>query len=86
MTRLEELLPFVGPPTARYVSFGPGLITIEAGMPIVGPAKGSEGIMFGSLVGGSVASTIHKGPNDSLNLGHEAIQKWMTDNDLGKCM
>ena len=73
-------IPFAGPPTARYVSFGPGLITIEAGMPVAGPAEGSEDIKLGSLVGGDVASTIHKGPYDSLNLGHEAIQTWMMEN------
>lgn len=73
-------IPFVGPPTARYVSFGPGLIALEAGMPVAGPAEGSDEIMLGSLVGGTVASTIHKGPYDTLNLGHEAIQKWMMEN------
>ncbi|MBV7340068.1 helix-turn-helix domain-containing protein [Chloroflexi bacterium TSY] len=74
-------IPFAGPPTARYVSFGPGLVTIEAGMPIAGHAAGTEDIMVGSLVGGSVVSTIHKGPYDSLNLGHEAIQQWMMENN-----
>ncbi|MEM7116809.1 MAG: helix-turn-helix domain-containing protein [Chloroflexota bacterium] len=73
-------IPFAGPPTARYVSFGPGLVTLEAGMPIAGAAEGNEEIMVGSLVGGAVASTIHKGPYDSLNLGHEAIQQWMMEN------
>lgn len=73
-------IPFAGPPTARYVSFGPGLITIEAGMPVVGAPEGTEEIMVGSLVGGAVVSTIHQGPYDSLNLGHEAIQRWMMEN------
>ncbi|MFK7800036.1 MAG: helix-turn-helix domain-containing protein [Anaerolineae bacterium] len=74
-------IPFAGPPTARYVSFGPGLITLEAGMPVAGPAEGEGDILAGSLAGGNVASTIHKGPYDSLNLGHEAIQRWMMEND-----
>lgn len=74
-------IPFAGPPTARYVSFGPGLVTIEAGMPIAGQAEGSGEIMVGSLAGGDVASTVHKGPYDTLNLGHEAIQRWMLENN-----
>ena len=74
-------VPFAGYPTARYVSFGPGLITLEAGMPVAGPAEGTDEIMAGSLVGGNVVSTIHKGPYDSLNLGHEALQKWMAENN-----
>ncbi len=73
-------IPFAGYPTARYVSFGPGLITLEAGMPVAAVAEGTDEIMAGSLVGGAVASTIHKGPYDTLNLGHEAIQEWMAEN------
>ena len=74
-------IPFAGPPTARYPSFGPGLITIEAGMPIAGPDAGEGDIKVGSLAGGDVATTIHKGPYDNLNQGHEAIQKWLTENN-----
>lgn len=74
-------IPFAGPPTTRYVSFGPGLVTIEAGMPVAGQAEGTDEIMAGSLVGGEVASTIHKGPYDSLDQGYEAIQRWMMEND-----
>lgn len=74
-------IPFAGPPTARYVSFGPGLVTIEAGMPIVGSAEPSGDMMLGSLAGGEVASTIHMGPYDTLNEAHAAIQTWMTQND-----
>ena len=75
-------IPFAGPPTARYVSFGPGLVTAEAGMPVAAAAEASGEILAGSLVGGEVVSTIHKGPYDSLNLGHEAIQTWMMQNGL----
>ena len=74
-------IPFAGPPTARYVSFGLGLITLEAGMPVAGPAEGKDDIMAGSLFGGEVASTIHKGPYDTLNLAHEAVQQWMMENN-----
>ena len=73
-------IPFAGPPTTRYVSFGPGLVTIEAGMPVAAAPEGEGEILLGKLVGGNVASTIHKGPYDSLNLGYEAIQNWMMEN------
>lgn len=73
-------IPFAGPPTARYVSFGPGLITLEAGMPIAAAADGEGEIMIGALVGGDVASTMHKGPYDTLNLAHEAVQVWLAEN------
>lgn len=74
-------IPFAGPPTTRYVSFGPGLVTIEAGMPVAGAPEGEGEILLGTLVGGTVASTVHKGPYDSLSLGYEAIQKWMMENN-----
>jgi AraC family transcriptional regulator len=74
-------IPFAGRPTARYVSYGPGLVTIEAGMPIVSPADGEGDIKVGSLGGGDVATTIHKGPYDTLNQAHEAIQRWMDANN-----
>jgi len=73
-------IPFAGPPTSRYPSFGPGLITIEAGMPIAAPSEGEGEIMLGSLIGGDVVTTLHKGPYDDLNLAHEAIQKWLSEN------
>lgn len=73
-------IPFAGRPTARYVSFGPGLITIEAGMPIGGKAEGDGEIELGSLVGGAIATTVHKGPYDRLNEAHEAIEHWLADN------
>ena len=74
-------IPFAGPPTARYPSFGPGLVTIEAGLPIAGPADGEGEIKVGSLAGGDVATTIHKGPYDNLDQAHEAIQRWLTESN-----
>lgn len=80
MYATQQGIPFAGPPTTRYITFGPGLVTIEAGMPVAGHAEGSGDIMAGSLTGGDVISTIHKGPYDTLNLGYEALQTWMIEN------
>jgi len=74
-------IPFAGPPTARYLSFGPGLITLEAGLPIVGNADVEGEIQLASLPGGTVASTIHKGSYDHLNQAHEAVQTWIISNN-----
>jgi len=74
-------IAFAGPPTARYLSFGPGFITLEAGMPIVGTAEAEGDIRISSLPGGPVASTIHKGSYDHLNQAHEAIQTWIMENN-----
>lgn len=73
-------IAFAGAPTARYLSFGPGLVTLEAGMPIAGLANGEGEIEVGALAAGDVATTVHKGPYDQLDQAHEAIQHWMNEN------
>jgi len=73
-------IAFAGPPTVRYPCFGPGLVTLEAGLPVVAPAEGEGEIELGSLVGGAVATTVHKGPYDGLGAAHEAIQAWLVEN------
>lgn len=75
-------IQFAGPPTTRYPCFGPGLITIEAGLPIVGDAEVTEEILLGSLCGGEVVSTVHKGPYDKLGEAHQAVQEWMKENGV----
>ncbi len=75
-------IPFAGPPTARYPNMTPGLLTIDAGLPIAGPTEAEDAeINCGVLAGGTVASTIHKGPYDGLSTAHEAIQNWMKENN-----
>ena len=75
-----QAIPFAGAPTARYPCFGPGLITIEAGMPVAGADAGEGEIEVGSLLGGDVATTIHPGAYDKLGDAHEAIQRWLVEN------
>ncbi len=74
---LAQGLAFAGPPTARYPRFGPGLITLEAGMPVATAGEGTDEIEAGVLVGGPVVTTIHKGPYDNLGDGHQAIERWL---------
>lgn len=72
-------IAFAGPPTARYIFVTPGLITIEAGLPVVAPAEGEGEIELGSLMGGAVATTVHKGPYDQLEKAHEAMESWLVE-------
>jgi len=67
----------VGPPLARYLEWGPGLITIEAGMPISAPVPGDGEVAADTLPGGMVAMTTHAGPYDKLTEAHAAIQVWI---------
>jgi AraC family transcriptional regulator len=83
-------LALAGQPFTRYLEWGPGLWTIEAGMPVVAlgqaprrggtdaeaSARGIE-IREDTLPGGSVATTTHGGPYEGLNEAHAAVQQWI---------
>ena len=99
---LAEVLPSVfkhaqqigaaiaGQPFTRYVEWGPGLVTIEAGLPIVAygnnsndgesasdDAAGGSEIVADCLPGGPVATVTHSGPYEKLSEAHAAIQQWI---------
>jgi AraC family transcriptional regulator len=79
-----------GQPFTRYVEWGPGLVTIEAGLPVVASgnnfdvggstsddAAGGSEIVADSLPGGPVATVTHSGPYEKLPEAHAAIQQWI---------
>ena len=66
-----------GPPFTRFLEWGPGLSTIEAGMPIAAPDPGEGDVRADVLPGGPVATTIHTGPYDQLSGAHAAVQQWI---------
>jgi AraC family transcriptional regulator len=70
-------IPLAGPPFARYLSVGRGLMTIEAGMAIAVPAAGEGEIEAIELPGGPAAFAVHAGPYDSLSETHAAIEAWI---------
>ena len=71
-----------GPPFTRYPEWGPGLITIEAGMPVAASVPGDADIVADSLPGGVVATTIHAGPYDRLTDAYAAMQVWIKEQGL----
>jgi effector-binding domain-containing protein len=72
--------PLAGQPFTRYLEWGPGLLTIEAGMPTQVLVPGDDAITADKLPGGLVATTMHAGPYDALADAHAAIQGWIEDN------
>ena len=74
-----------GQPFARYLQWGPGLLTLEAGFPVVAPntpagqsaAATPSGIVADALFGGPVAVTTHTGPYENLRDAHAAIEQWI---------
>ncbi len=69
-----------GQPLTRFLDSGPGLMTIEAGMPIVAAPRdpsGEDGVIAGELPGGPAATATHTGPYEKLVEAHAAIQVWI---------
>lgn len=69
-----------GLPFARYLDWGPGMTTLEAGMRVASGAAASEGeVLADTLPGGLVAATIHEGLYDKLPEAHAALQQWIEE-------
>ena len=75
-------LPMAGFPLARYLSVSPGLVTVEAGVPLTKVVPGEGELQCSELPGGPVAFAIHGGPYDQLGDTHAAIERWIQENRL----
>jgi AraC family transcriptional regulator len=73
-------IALAGPPLTRYSEMGPGLMTMEPGMPIASgtvPATGGSGVVMETLPGGPAATTVHIGPYDQLQEAYAALEQWI---------
>ena len=72
-------IALAGQPLTRYLEWGPGLLTIEAGMPVAahGSAPSDAEVRADTLPGGLVAATTHTGSYDKLTEAHAALQQWI---------
>jgi AraC family transcriptional regulator len=75
----QNALALAGPPLTRYLDWGPGVMTIEPGMPVAahGSAPADDDIRADTLPGGFAAVTTHTGPYDGLTAAHAAVQQWI---------
>jgi AraC family transcriptional regulator len=67
-------------PVTRYVSAGPGLLTIEVGVPIRNAIVGEGEVEAGTLPGGPAAVAVHGGPYDQLFETYAALERWIESN------
>lgn len=67
----------VGQPFIRYLEWGPGMISIEAGLPVAAPSEGDGEVIAERLPGGRMAVTTHRGPYTQLFEAHAAVQQWI---------
>lgn len=70
-----------GLPFARYLDWGPGMTTMEAGMRVSSAdgASGEGDVLAENLPGGLVATTLHQGSYDKLPEAHGAVQQWIEE-------
>lgn len=71
-----------GKPYTRYISMGPGLMTIEVGFRISAAASGEGEVEAGELPAGSAVVAMHGGAYDQLGETYAAAERWMGDNAL----
>ncbi len=81
----QKGIVLAGAPFARYMEWGPGLLTLDAGFPVAAEFEGEEpttAIRGETLPGGMVATTIHTGDYKNLTQAHAALQVWIRDQGL----
>ena len=66
-----------GRPFSRYPSVGPGLTTIEVGVPIATDGTSAGSVEAVQLPGGPAALAVHMGPYDKLTDTYAVIERWM---------
>jgi AraC family transcriptional regulator len=71
-----------GRPFTRYLSAGPGLFTMEIGVPISAAAPGEGDVKAGSLPGGPTIVAVHAGSYDQLSETYAAMERWIETNGL----
>jgi AraC family transcriptional regulator len=72
-----------GAPFARYPEMGPGLMTLDIGIPVAGqPTVAGGDIKVDTLPGGPAAFTTHMGPYDRLPEAVAALGQWINEQGL----
>lgn len=73
-------LAIAGRPFTRYQSSGPGLYSIDVGMPVAASPLGEGAVEAGTLPGGPVAVAMHAGPYEQLSETYAALERWIEAN------
>jgi AraC family transcriptional regulator len=71
-----------GHPFTRYLSAGPGLLTIEVGFHVSAPAPGEGDVEACQLPGGPAVVAVHGGSYEQLAETYAAAERWMEENAL----
>lgn len=69
-----------GHPFTRYLTAGPGLLTIEVGFHVSAPAAGAGEVEAGQLPAGPAVVAVHGGSYEQLSETYAAAERWMEEN------
>jgi AraC family transcriptional regulator len=76
-------IAIAGPPFARYPEMGPGVITLDIGVPVAAlPDVSDAEIRADTLPGGLTAATTHTGPYEKLPEAVTAVGQWIAQQGL----
>jgi effector-binding domain-containing protein len=75
-------LALAGHPFTRYLSAGPGLLTIEVGFRFSEAVRGDGDVEAGVLEGGPAVAAVHGGPYEQLGETYAAMEHWMEQHGL----
>lgn len=78
-----------GRPFARYLDTGPGAMTLEPGVFVSAPAGMTgadddevDDVRLVTIPGGPVATTLHRGPYETLHEAYAALEAWVKEQGL----
>ncbi len=75
-------ITMTGPPMTRYLDWGPGMVTLEAGLPVAPGSEGEGDIKVVELAAGPAAVTVHTGSYDGLGDAHSALGVYLHEQGL----
>jgi effector-binding domain-containing protein len=84
-TAQEQGIAVTGAPFARFRPTGSGPWQVSAGFPVARPVAAVAAVRPGTLPGGRVAHTIHRGSYDSVGRAHEVVEDWIAEQGYRSC-
>ena len=79
---MQSGVMLAGRPFTRYLSMGPGLLTIESGCVLATAPPGQGDIEAATLPGGPAVVALHGGSYDTLSETYAEIERWMEKNGV----
>jgi effector-binding domain-containing protein len=84
-TLATQFIMPAGPFFSHHLRMDPMVFDFELGVPIAGSVAATGRVQPGSLPGGKVARTVHRGPYDGLGAAWVEFESWIARSGLMPC-